>query len=274
MSSRFAGADGFAGVVPLRRVPIRDEVRAVRARYERAHGRAPTDQGGWYHEADWHRISFVLDALRPGGRFLDVGVGAGQFVNAVAATSAFDEVHGVDRSRFSKYTEFAGPIERVDASVDQLPYPDDHFDVVTCMEVLEHVEDDVLEAGLCELRRVCRGQLVMSVPFEEPEPIYEGHRRRFGVEDLVRTFPLGTRCLLFRPIAPWAVVEETHARARDGDAPAGGYGLASAVGRHGRAFTDRLGRRLSVRMTATETAHRALRRIRSVRARSRSDRRR
>jgi hypothetical protein len=89
-----------------------------------------------------------------------------------------------------------------------LPFPDDHFDVVTCMEVLEHVPDEIFEDGLRELRRVCRGQLLTTVPFEEPEPIYSGHRRRFEDVDILRVFPRAERVLLDRPGMSWAVMEE------------------------------------------------------------------
>lgn len=203
-------ATPFRTVVPIRRVPLERAVDATRRRYEEIHGSEPEDRGGWFHPDDWHRISFVLGALDHGGSFLDVGLGAGQFINAVAATGWFDEIHGSDPTRFKKYVELHDRIERVDASVAALPYPDDHFDVVTCMEVLEHVPDEVFAAGLAELRRVCRGQLLMSVPYEEPEPISSSHRRRFEAADIEQTFPRADRVLLDRPRMPWAVMEERH----------------------------------------------------------------
>ena len=133
---------------------------------------------------DWQRITFVLGAIGWHGRFLDVGLDAGQFVNAVARAHRFDEIHGVDRIRFNKCLELDERIERHERSIVDLPFPDGHFDVVTCMEVLEHLPDDAYEAGIAELRRVCRGQLLMSVPYEEPEPIFRSHNRRYEFERL------------------------------------------------------------------------------------------
>lgn len=195
-------------MVPLTNVPPDPVVEEVRLAYEATHGTDPEDRGGWYRPDDWARVTYAFDALRPGGRFLDVGLGAGQFINIVAKSSLFDEVHGVDPTRFNKYVDLDGSIHRLDEGIDALPYPDDYFDVVTCMEVLEHVDDEVFATGLRELRRVCRGQLLMSVPFDEPEPIYSGHRRRFSAADLDALFPDATFSLLYKLTVPWAMVEE------------------------------------------------------------------
>lgn len=219
MTAPFEPALPFRTVVPLRRLPLPAAVADVRDDYLQRYGSEPADRGGWYTRHDWLRIGFVLSALQPGGRFLDVGLGAGQFINAVASTGRFDGIHGADPIRFNKYVELTPGIERVDVSIAELPYPDGHFDVVTCMEVLEHVPDDVFSAGLAELRRVCRGQLITTVPFEEPEPIYVGHCRRFEADDIVRVFPAAERVLLERPGMSWAVMEEWPTQTAPGASP-------------------------------------------------------
>jgi SAM-dependent methyltransferase len=45
-----------------------------------------------------------------------------------------------------------------------LPYADASFDAVLCIEFLEHLDDPA--GALAELGRVCRGHLVLTVPFE------------------------------------------------------------------------------------------------------------
>ena len=166
------------------------------------------EPGGWYSPDDWHRISFVLSCMEPGGNVLDVGVGAGQFLNALAMSGRFTGVTGLDKTRFKKYREFAEGICQMNGSVADLPFEDDSFDVVTCMEVLEHLPEEIYQTGLAELRRVCRGQLLMTVPYCEPKPIYVGHRRRYEDIDIVRTFPDGVRTILKRPGMSWMLVEE------------------------------------------------------------------
>lgn len=181
---------------------------ATRGRYEEAFGNPPAEPGGWYRDDDWRRTSYVLDLLRSGARVLDVGAGAGQFANMLAASGKFGSVTALDHIRFGKYTEFSELITRVDASIAELPFDDDEFDIVTCMEVLEHVPDEVFLPGIAELRRVCAGQLVMSVPFQESEPLSKGHVRRFEPADIATLFPRAHLRLLDRPRMPWMIIEE------------------------------------------------------------------
>jgi SAM-dependent methyltransferase len=49
-------------------------------------------------------------------------------------------------------------------SIDALPFEDDSFDLVLCLEVLEHVPQPGV--ALAELARVCSGRIVLSVPDE------------------------------------------------------------------------------------------------------------
>ena len=49
-------------------------------------------------------------------------------------------------------------------SVYTLPFADRSFDVVTCLEVLEHLNDP--RAAAEELQRVARKAVVLSVPYE------------------------------------------------------------------------------------------------------------
>src|SRR5262249_18340634 len=53
---------------------------------------------------------------------------------------------------------------QVIGSVDALPFPSRRFDVVTCLEVLEHLDHP--ERALGELRRVARHAVVVSVRYE------------------------------------------------------------------------------------------------------------
>jgi 2-polyprenyl-3-methyl-5-hydroxy-6-metoxy-1,4-benzoquinol methylase len=194
--------------LPVRYLPTALIAAEVRSRYEERFGNPPSDTRGWFHDDDWRRTTFVLELARPGTNVLDVGAGAGQFANMLAASGKFDHVTALDRIRFDKYSEFYPGLCRRDANIVELPYDDDEFDVVTCMEVLEHVPHQVLGPGLAELRRVCRGQLIMSVPFEEAEPLSKGHMRRFEAYDVLELFPDASFTLLERHRVPWLIIEE------------------------------------------------------------------
>src|SRR5690606_30888659 len=100
--------------VRIREHALNELATSVRADYERKFGQPPEEPGGWYHADDWHRVSYVIDMLRPGGRLLDVGAGAGQFLNMAARSGRFDSVTGIDKARFKKYSEFEPDISKSD----------------------------------------------------------------------------------------------------------------------------------------------------------------
>jgi SAM-dependent methyltransferase len=54
--------------------------------------------------------------------------------------------------------------EVLTGSIGELPYADDSFDLVLCLEVLEHIEDPA--TALADLARVARRDIVISVPDE------------------------------------------------------------------------------------------------------------
>jgi len=225
--------------VDIRKYPVSRVAASVRADYEAQFGEPPAEPGGWYHRDDWRRVSYVADVLRPGGDVLDVGVGAGQFLNVLARSGKFGSVVGIDKVRFKKYTEFEPNMTKLDGDIADLQFEDDSFDVVTCMEVLEHVPSDVFVAGLAELRRVCRGQLIMSLPFCEQEPISKTHVRRFEAADILRLFPDASYTVLDRPRMPWVILEERY----DGTSPCpAGNSAAGARSTTGDDYEARIAR--------------------------------
>jgi 2-polyprenyl-3-methyl-5-hydroxy-6-metoxy-1,4-benzoquinol methylase len=105
------------------------------------------------------------DTLRPektGGRALDVGCGVGQVVGRLK--SAGFDAFGVDVSEpnIERARKISSNCQLYDGKA--LPFPDQHFDSVGALNVLEHVEQP--EDFLRELVRVTRidGRLVISSP--------------------------------------------------------------------------------------------------------------
>ena len=110
----------------------------------------------------------ALDGLlgdAPPRRILEIGAGEGEVADVVrrrwpnATYTAGDlwDPHLLDQWRPRNLTGAA-----LDAT--HLPFPDDSFDLVLAIEVLEHVVDP--PAVLAELARVCSGRGVVSVPRE------------------------------------------------------------------------------------------------------------
>lgn len=142
---------------------------------------------------------------------LDAGCGNGYFCHWIAQRIPVSRVAGCDISapRIEmarlRYPAFDFRV----AELTQLPWPDNTFDVVTCIEVLEHLPDP--EATMRELMRVAKHYVVVTVPDRQPVrmilcphcgklfPMY-GHIQTFDVrrlETMLRT--AGGRVEIVRP---------------------------------------------------------------------------
>lgn len=121
----------------------------------------------------WRRIRLTMNFLRqhaPFGAALDFGCGGGVMLPFLAG--AADRVVAVDRelgplTKMQAHLEFPENIETFDASANKIEELDPSaFDVITALDVLEHVED--LDHTLRCLRRALRpgGKLVVSGPTE------------------------------------------------------------------------------------------------------------
>jgi ubiquinone/menaquinone biosynthesis C-methylase UbiE len=192
------------GIVDLAAQPEAEPVRRVREHYLATNSRLR------YTPNDWARLSLALARL-PGGRaHLDVGVSHGQFLNAVAVSGRYERIVGVDIVSRNPIV-MSDRIELREMSVTELAFADREFESVTCMEVLEHLDGAMLQRALAELRRVCRGRLLITVPFKEPLPLSKYHRQRFDEAVIARHFPAAACTLLVKSPAqkvPWMLIEE------------------------------------------------------------------
>ena len=115
----------------------------------------------------------VLD-LQPGQRVLDVGSGTGQLAFALAdRVTPGGSVDGVDAgSEMVSHAERANrrrrrPVTFATARAQQLPFPDETFDAVTCTLALHHVARDDRAAAVREMHRVLQlGGRVLIAEFD------------------------------------------------------------------------------------------------------------
>jgi SAM-dependent methyltransferase len=97
-------------------------------------------------------------------RILDAGCGTGALLDRLEGRPGV-EVYGLDFSgQALAYTRQRGHVHLVQGDLTCLPFPDGTFDVVTALDVVEHIRED--ERALREVNRVLRpgGVLLASVP--------------------------------------------------------------------------------------------------------------
>ncbi len=119
---------------------------------------------------------------------LDVGCGTGANLEMLAQ---FGQAEGVDVSPDALSFCRARGLQNVrQGEAENLPYADASFDLVTGLDVVEHLDDDI--AGLKEMRRVLRpgGRALLFVPafmfLWGVQDDVSHHRRRYTLKQLKR----------------------------------------------------------------------------------------
>jgi len=117
---------------------------------------------------------------------LDVGCGTG--IN-YSVLSKYGDTFGTDASEEAlAFSQSRGTRTLARSHLESLPFANSTFDIVTALDVLEHVDDDL--KALDEILRVTakRGVLVITVPAygflwsEHDEALH--HRRRYAASEL------------------------------------------------------------------------------------------
>jgi SAM-dependent methyltransferase len=122
------------------------------------------DDHHWWYRGRRRVIRAELDrlALPPDARSLDAGCGSGR---TLVELRAYGEVQGIELDPgAAEVASDRGAGEVRVGRLEELPWDADTFDLITCLDVIEHTPDD--RVTLRELRRVCKagGWLLVTVP--------------------------------------------------------------------------------------------------------------
>jgi SAM-dependent methyltransferase len=119
-------------------------------------------------------------------RLLDAGCGSGRMLDAL---SEYGTVSGLEMRQDSvSLARRRGHDDVHEGFVERLPWGDDTFDLVVCLDVLEHTADD--RVALQELRRVVRrgGHMLATVPAYQAlwanHDVLNQHYRRYNRNSL------------------------------------------------------------------------------------------
>ena len=150
---------------------------------------AELERDHWWFRAKRRLVVQALDGRvdgRSGGRAVDVGCGTGAMVEELAR-QGFSTV-GTDMSAAALHHARSESGSLLSSTAENLPFATGVFDVLTSLDVVEHLDDDV--AALQEYRRVLRpgGSLVLAVPAYRwawsEHDVALGHRRRYTAPQL------------------------------------------------------------------------------------------
>jgi SAM-dependent methyltransferase len=161
------------------------------------------DERHWWYRGRRRVLRAELDRLPlpTGAWLLDAGCGSGRTLDELAR---YGTACGVDISETAVASARGRGHDVRLGAVETMPFPDGTFDVVTCLDVIEHTADD--RATLRELLRVTRpgGLLIVTVPAYQALWSWHDeanlHYRRYGRRSLRAA----------ADAAGWQVVSDTH----------------------------------------------------------------
>ena len=112
------------------------------------------------------RHNIALNLLKPGTRLLDIGCWDGRLLELIRQAGLYQELYGIDiLSEAIENVRLKGfNAQMVDLNNETLPFPENYFDTITLLAVMEHLFDPYSVIG--EIHRVLRpsGTLIIDVP--------------------------------------------------------------------------------------------------------------
>ncbi len=119
----------------------------------------------------WHQLDEIIK-LQP-DTVLEIGVGAGVFKNIAGIFDINVETVDIDPDLKPDHV----------ASVFELPFKNNSYDVVAAFQVLEHISYENLEKAVGEIKRVAKRYIVISLPDAKPRWHYSFYIPKFGVKN-------------------------------------------------------------------------------------------
>jgi SAM-dependent methyltransferase len=141
------------------------------------------DEHHWWYRGRRHILLAILNELPlpADARVLDAGCGSGRTLEELRR---FGAASGIELSpEAAEIARGRGGLDIRIGRLEELPWEAETFDLITCMDVIEHTPDD--RATLRELRRVAKpgGWLIVTVPAYQalwsPHDVANHHYRRY-----------------------------------------------------------------------------------------------
>ena len=123
----------------------------------------------WDHDLNWKHIIKAVKNRGIKGRVLDIGCAFGFLLKRLVPY--FSELNGLDISSYAidraRKEVPNAKLGVFDINLDELPYPDNHFDLITALDVLEHTHS--IKNNLLKIRGKLKnsGYLIITLPLKD-----------------------------------------------------------------------------------------------------------
>lgn len=136
----------------------------------------------------------ALEKIEPGTRILDIGCGKCDFLLTLKKFFPEANYFGCDIAPIDEFTEKEIEFKKFNLNEKELPYPDNFFDIVIMIDLLEHVSNP--EKVLKETRRILKngGKFFLHVPTEKESFIFYRIWCRLTGTEYKRDFGEHTQC--------------------------------------------------------------------------------
>lgn len=155
----------------LARVTARDKSEVAELALQWDHdywdGSRDTGYGGYSYDGRWRKVADAMIetyGLTASSRVLDVGSGKGFLLHDFTEALPGIEVHGLEISKYGiDHSMESIKHNIVHGHAKELPYPDNHFDLVISINTLHNLYNYELDAAFAEIERVTRGNSYICV---------------------------------------------------------------------------------------------------------------
>jgi len=105
--------------------------------------------------------------IKKGGRLLDIGCAFGMFLKAA---SKYYNCYGVEISQYASDYAKAQGLNVFNGTVERARYPDNYFDIVNMVEIIEHLSDP--KQTLSEIHRILKPDGILIIKTSNIESLY------------------------------------------------------------------------------------------------------
>lgn len=117
----------------------------------------------------WKSIITAIKKYGANGKMLDVGCALGYLLKRTSPY--FEKAYGFDISQYAikeaRKNAPSAELTILDINKDQLPYPDNYFDFITALDILEHTQSIEESLGKILAKLKTGGYLIIAVPLKD-----------------------------------------------------------------------------------------------------------